>query len=814
MDRMELKYEVKENYFNGKELDQLILLLSRSSIQKIIFKIKLLPYAPENIKTALNHYENLKRARNRKNTCCILLFFILRLYYSILSIMFISVNQLDESEKRYANIQETVSRAKVSDLSNEALVGDIAPDVTKGVILGTDENLAKRKEMLKTIGQEPVDFAFERAIGKNDSLYSNFVELIENVKQKVGRIAIKQGSKNVGFATGFMVSENLLLTNWHVFKTIDEVADSEIQFFYEYDIFGTPGTPVSFKIRSDIFYYSNQDLDYCFVAVGPSDVNGKVSLNDIGYIFLDPGLGKLGNEDQEALNIIHHPDGDLKQLSIRENLFVKITPISIWYKTDTAPGSSGSPVYNDQWQVVALHHMGVGRKNDAGEYIDKDGKVIPNIDGKIDSTRVVWDANEGIRISVILKDLFATFPDNQILNGLKIRPDAGLKVKQNEKTNSSGGVLPTIPFTTNLNNTNMETNSLTNEVKISFPSSLVEKNGVVSFNISQGGQPAVLKMAELKAGAPATEEADAEEIKKLEGSTDFSGCKGYQSKFLDGKFDIALPQPLPSIKKFIAKLSGTDSIVLKYYNYSTIFHSVRMMPAISGINVDGDPNKRLDNSVRKDVWLRDSRLSFDIQLDDKYYKSSGFDRGHMSRREDANWGITAEEAKRNADLTCMFTNACPQVPKINQSSRKGLWGILEKVVLEKGAEAEQGKTAKISVFNGPVFKDDDPVFRGIQVPMDFYKIVLWLTDKGDLKATAFKLSQTELVGDINFEELDLDQNTAFKAYQCTIKSLQAETNIDFSALFQYDSFENKNMDKVEVNSENEVMAHIIKVNKG
>ncbi|MEJ7681021.1 MAG: hypothetical protein WKG06_24850 [Segetibacter sp.] len=78
-------------------------------------------------------------------------------------------------------------------------------------------------------------------------------------------------------------------------------------------------------------------MDYCFVAVSPLDMSGKVNLSDIGYIFLDPALGKLGNEEEEALNIIHHPDGDYMQLSIRENLFVKITPTSIWYQTDTAP---------------------------------------------------------------------------------------------------------------------------------------------------------------------------------------------------------------------------------------------------------------------------------------------------------------------------------------------------------------------------------------------------------------------------------------------------------------------------------------------
>ena len=152
--------------------------------------------------------------------------------------MFISVAQLDESAKRFTALDETPIRDKTSDFSEEELIANVPSNVTEGNIIGTDENLIKRKEMLEAIKKEPVDFAFERAIGKNDSVYSNFVELIQNAKQKVGRIFIKTGSKKVGYATGFMVAENLLLTNWHVFKTIEDVADSEIQFFYEYDIFG------------------------------------------------------------------------------------------------------------------------------------------------------------------------------------------------------------------------------------------------------------------------------------------------------------------------------------------------------------------------------------------------------------------------------------------------------------------------------------------------------------------------------------------------------------------------------------------------
>jgi endonuclease G, mitochondrial len=716
--------------------------------------------------------------------------------------MLVSIEQLNNSAGRFELWKGKSVRSKVSAVPEEELFENldetISKDVRKGNILGKDENLVKRKEMITSIGQEPADFAYERAIGNNDSVYSNFVELIVIAKKKVGRIVLKNGVENIGYATGFMVSDDLLLTNWHVFEDKESVADSEVQFFYELDTMGNPGDSVSFKLNASDFFYSFKELDYCFIAVNKTDVTGTTNLSSVGYIHLDPVLGKLGNEGEEKLNIIHHPDGDYKQLSIRENKFTKILPTTLWYECDTASGSSGSPVFNDQWQVVALHHMGVAEKNEQGDYIDKNGKIIPQIGNKIDESRIHWIANEGIRISVILKDIFNKYPDSGFIKNLQFKPHETKPLVNGKKPENGQKKVP------------METTS----VNISFPASLLEQEGNVTISINntaRGAQIPVLKSSDSDSGGMVEDFA---EVKKteIEDGMDYSGCKGYQSNFLGT--EIPLPQPDSSIKKFIARLKGSDSIVLKYQHYSVIFNSVRMMPLISAINVDGDSGKRLDFTKRgTDVWLRDNRLEYDYQLNDKYYKGSGFDKGHMSRREDANWGFTSDDARRFADLTCMYTNACPQINTLNQSQKKGLWGKLENGVLEYGAIKQKGKEARISVFNGPIFKETDPVFRRIQVPMEFYKIILWLNDKSELKATAFKLTQTDLVGDIDFEALDINENVEFKAYQCSIKSLKQNTKLDFSAIIKYDTYDKTNdNESLLITSEEELKIHLKKQN--
>jgi endonuclease G, mitochondrial len=60
----------------------------------------------------------------------------------------------------------------------------------------------------------------------------------------------------------------------------------------------------------------------------------------------------------EVANIVQHPDGRLKEVVLRENRLVARLDTVLHYVADTEPGSSGSPVFNNQWQAIALHHWG------------------------------------------------------------------------------------------------------------------------------------------------------------------------------------------------------------------------------------------------------------------------------------------------------------------------------------------------------------------------------------------------------------------------------------------------------------------------
>lgn len=709
--------------------------------------------------------------------------------------MKVNISQLKESAERF-KLPAKRKSSKLSTKDFKSLFGkEISTNLISNNVVDTSENLKARKSIIESLSFEPADFAFERAIGKNDSVYTNFIDLIINAKKKVGRIVVKEGQQQLGYATGFMVSENLMLTNWHVFKTKNRVGSSTVQFNYELNLRGDHQEPITFKLDPETFFFSFKDLDYCLVAVEMRDLSSRHSLSEFGFLSLDPTLGKIGTEKEERLNIIHHPSGDYKQLSIRENEFTKILPTSIWYKSDTAQGSSGSPVFNDQWQVVALHHMGVAEQDEEGNYVDKYGDIIPIENDQIDVNRVHWIANEGIRISVIRNHIKEQFPNSEIIQtflneSLEVVPD------NNQSEIIKEPILEPLEE-------NIET--MRDSIQISVPTELLKESGNISINIDLNNSEASSSMNSM------AENLLANESYKLERSMDYSECEGYQAAFIGTQFQVDIPRPLGNYSHEIARIHNSNRYVLDYYKFSVIFNAVRKLPFISAINIDGDEDKRKDETERKDKWIRDTRIDLSTQLDKDWYYKSGFDKGHMSRREDANWGENAWEAKRNADLTCVYTNASPQVPELNRSNRNGVWGKLEKTVLEYGAIKEQGRTGRISVFNGPIFKDTDPIYKGVRVPMDYFKIIVWLNDNSKLRATAFTLSQEELVDNIRFEDIGIDKKLQYKEYQISLKELQDLTHLDFTELQKLDTFKGTKSEKKYISNE-EMLTKIVKEN--
>ena len=182
-----------------------------------------------------------------------------------------------------------------------------------------------------------------------------------------------------GLGTGFVIAPGIVLTNNHVVNAVSELQSAVAEFNYEVDSDGRLRETIRYRFSPNALFHTNPALDYTVVALsghtGLPALSEWKPLQADEHAILYPG---------DAVTIIQHPAGGPKKIAVGTNSVTGIFDHRLQYVTDTQPGSSGSPVFNDQWMVVAVHHAG--------------GDLPINVRG---DTRFV---NEGILISSIRKD--------------------------------------------------------------------------------------------------------------------------------------------------------------------------------------------------------------------------------------------------------------------------------------------------------------------------------------------------------------------------------------------------------------------------
>lgn len=220
--------------------------------------------------------------------------------------------------------------------------------------------------------------------------------------------------------------------------------------------------------------------------------------------------------------------------------------------------------------------------------------------------------------------------------------------------------------------------------------------------------------------------------------------------------------------------------VLAYNGYSVVMNKERRFAFYSAANVDGGMRPMV--SGRNDNWLFDDRISRDHQVDNSYYRSDLFDRGHLTRREDMEWGSDPVDAVRRANGTCTWTNCTPQHSVFNKGQEPGvlLWQQLEDYILEKTAEHNK---FRVQVITGPIFGMADPVFRQVPYPLEFWKVVVAVATrngKDQLFATGYILGQKDTIAKYGLEEALEVPYAAFGTYQRPISVIENATGLTFT----------------------------------
>ena len=218
---------------------------------------------------------------------------------------------------------------------------------------------------------------------------------------------------------------------------------------------------------------------------------------------------------------------------------------------------------------------------------------------------------------------------------------------------------------------------------------------------------------------------------------------GYSERFIHSSLFVPLPELQAEQRQDLAPVAGTTNNLASYINFSIALSQSRGFPYFVATNIDG---KLFKKASRNDNWRKDPRIADEYQWGEELYKApkSDFDKGHMVKREDVQWGETVLEARKAADTTFYFTNAVPQHAALNQQ----IWAELENYILHTESVPNN---LRIAVFTGPVLRATDPVFvsnvlgREVKLPTLFWKVVVFTKNNQQLHRVGFLMGQEQIL---------------------------------------------------------------------
>lgn len=508
---------------------------------------------------------------------------------------------------------------------------------------------------------------------------------IEQVIRSVGRIELLDHPTYSWVGTGWVIAENIIVTNRHVASLFAEKRGKS--FAFSQNPFGKP-------IRANIDFKEEHKQPTIFEA----------SLDKVIYIANPGGL---------------NPDMALLRLKKTRNL-----PAPILLSTTPRP----------QGTFVGV----IG-------YPARDGRVEEQIPAMIRIFGDVYNVKRfapGQIISFNESDLYLTH-DCSTLGG-----NSGSVVMDLETGEAVGlhfsGTFQKANYAVKAEVVLKTLTSLKVQVPVAKPSPVVERGGL--------------------------EEAVAEARPE-----DYGNRQGYRADFLGAATQHKVPLPTMTaaqradVTEMFPQAPGTPRYVLNYTHFSLVMSRSRRIARLTAVNIDGNDLRRV---VRRDDWAFDPRIPKEAQIGDKFYVGNDLDRGHLVRREDPVWG-PPEVARLGNNDTFHFTNASPQFGDFNKKT----WRSLEDYILDNARVHD----LKVSVFTGPVFKDDDREYRGVKIPRQYWKVVVLVNaDTRRLSATAYILSQADLITNLEFVFGE------FKTYQVSVRYIERLTGLKFGKLRDFD----------------------------
>lgn len=208
----------------------------------------------------------------------------------------------------------------------------------------------------------------------------------------VVRLSVAWG-RSKAHGTGFLIDGGYVLTNHHVLFE-DGVEANQVQAWFRHEV-DADGAPVAVDAC---------DCDEGTIAGDKTHDWAIVKLRRAPREPIAPlplALPTKRLEVGDRVYIIQHPMGGYKQIGMHRNVVTRVDGDRVQYLTDTSAGSSGSPVFNERWEVVALHHRYSLVDPGSGEATRaRSGESYDRSVGNLGAFR-----NQGVRIERVIEGL-------------------------------------------------------------------------------------------------------------------------------------------------------------------------------------------------------------------------------------------------------------------------------------------------------------------------------------------------------------------------------------------------------------------------
>jgi hypothetical protein len=250
----------------------------------------------------------------------------------------------------------------------------------------------------------PIDAAgLERVIVKTNAFLDivQFREGLATVEPTVCRIQVPTAGGDQ-YGTGFLVAPDLVMTNYHVVDHLIPdspvsrrgmaVDPASVRLLFDFKRLSggsVPSTGVEVRLANDHLFDSSPpteleangreggprptdaELDYAILRLasplGNRPVGEKADPSDPKRGWIPLASPQQMPEQGEPLIIVQHPESGPMQFAFDTNSVLgyndrdgryKVGDTRMRYRTNTEKGSSGSPCFDQHWNLVALHHFG------------------------------------------------------------------------------------------------------------------------------------------------------------------------------------------------------------------------------------------------------------------------------------------------------------------------------------------------------------------------------------------------------------------------------------------------------------------------